>query len=54
MSTEIAFEGTLLDEDSRSMIDQSNTGVTRSSVDRALVLEKEHMFTGKGSMLHRS
>ena len=51
---DIAFEGTLLDEDSRSMIDQSKIGVTRWSVDGALVLENEHMFTGKGSMLSRS
>ena len=54
MSTDIAFEGKLLDEDSRSMIDQSKIGVTRSFVDRALILENEDMFTGKGSILSRS
>ena len=51
MSADIAFEGTLLDEDSRSMMDQSKIGVTRSSVDRALVLQNEYMLKGKGSML---
>ena len=51
MSTDIAFEDTLVDQDSGSMIVQSNIGVTNSSVDRALVLKKEHLFTGKGSML---
>ena len=36
------------------MIDQSKIAVTKSSVDRVLVLENERMFTGKGSMLSRS
>ena len=53
MSTDIALEGTLLDQDSRSMIDQWKIGVTSPSVDRALVLENEYMLTGKGWMLFR-
>ena len=51
MSSDIAFQGTVLDKDSRSMIDQSKIGVTRSSINRALVLEDEHMLRDKGSML---
>ena len=54
MWTDIALEGTLLDQDSRSMIDQSKIGVTRPSVDTALGLQNENMPMGKGSMLSRS
>ena len=35
------------------MIDRWKIGVTRTSVDRALVLENEYMLTGKGWMLSR-
>ena len=41
MSTDIAFEGALVNQDSGSMIDQSKIGITRPSVDRAPVLEYE-------------
>ena len=47
----VPLEGMLRDEDSRSMVDQSKVGVTRSSVHGALVLENEDMLAGKGSML---
>ena len=48
---DIALEGTLLDQNSRSMMNQSKIVVTRLSVDRALVLENEYMVRAKGSML---
>ena len=54
VSTNVTFEGTLLDQDTRSMIEQSKAGITRSTVDRALVLEYEDMFTGKRSKWSRS
>ena len=54
MPTDIAFKGKLLNQDSRWMIDQSKIGVTRPSIDRALVLEDEYILTDKGSMLSRS
>ena len=54
MWTDIAFEGTLLKHDSRLMMDQSKSGITGPSVDRALVLEAKYMPTGKGSMLSRT
>ena len=54
VSTNVAFKGTLLNQDTRSMVQQSNVGITRSAVDGALVLEYEDMFTGKRSKLSRS
>ena len=54
VSTSVTFEGTLLYQDTRSMIEQSKVGITRSTVDGALVLEYEDMFTGKRSKLYRS
>ena len=54
VSTDITFEGTLLDQDTRTMVQQSKVGITRSAVDGALVLEYEDMFTGKRSKLSRS
>ena len=54
MSTNVAFEGTLLNQDTRSMIEQSKVGITRPAVDGALVLKYEDMFTGKRSKLSRS
>ena len=54
MSTSVTLEGTLLDQETRSMIEQSKVGITRSTVDRALVLEYKDMFTGKRSKLSRS
>ena len=51
---DVAFHGVLLDEDSRWMVDHWNVGVTRSSVDGAIVLKKEYSFAGKGSMLSRT
>ena len=54
VSTDITFEGTLLNQDTRLMVQQSKVGITRSAVDGALVLEYEDMFTGKRSKLSRS
>ena len=54
VSTNIAFEGTLLNQDTRSMVQQSKVGITRSAVDGALILEYEDMFTSKRSKLSRS
>ena len=54
VSTNVTFEGTLLNQDTRSMVEQSKVGITRWTVDGALVLEYEDMFTGKRSKLSRS
>ena len=54
VSTSVTLEGTLLDQDTRSMVEQSKVGITRPVVDGALVLEYEDMFTGKRSKLSRS
>ena len=54
VSTNVTFEGTLLNQDTRSMVQQLEVGITRSAVDGALVLEHEDMFTGKRSKLSRS
>ena len=54
VSTNVAFKGTLLNQDTRSMIEQSKVGITRPAVDGAPVLEYEDMFTGKRSKLSRS
>ena len=54
VSTNVTFEGTLLNQDTRSMVGQSKIGITRSTIDEALVLEYEDMFTGKRSKLSRS
>ena len=54
LSTNVTFEGTLLNQDTRSMVQQSKVGITRSAVDGALVLEYKDMFTGKCSKLSRS
>ena len=54
VSTNVTSEGTLLNQDTRSMIEQLKVGITRSTVDGALVLENEDMFTGKCSKLSRS
>ena len=54
MLKDIAFEGALLNQDCRQIIDLSKFGVTRRSVDRALVLKDEYMLTCKSSMLSRS
>ena len=54
VSTDITVEGTLLNQDTRSMVQQPKVGITRSVVDGALVLEYEDMFTGKRSKLSRS
>ena len=54
MSTDITFEGRLRNEDTRSMVQQSKVGITRSAVDGALVLQYEDMFRGKRSELSRS
>ena len=54
VSTNVTFEGTLLNQDTRSMVQQSKVEITRSAVDEAPVLEYEDMFTGKRSKLSRS
>ena len=54
ISTDVTFEGTPLNQDTRLMVEQSKVGITRSTVDGALVLEYEDMFTGKRSKLSRS
>ena len=54
VSTDVTFEGAFLNQDTRSMVQQSKVGITRSAVDGALVLEYEDMFKGKRSKLSRS
>ena len=54
VSTNIALEGTLLNQNTRSMVDQSNVGIARPAVDRALVLEYEDMLAGKSWNVSRS
>ena len=54
VSTNVAFEGTLLNQDTRSMAEQSKVGITRLAVDGALVLQYEDMLTGKRSKLSGS
>ena len=54
VATNVTFEGTLLNQDTRSMGQQSKVGITWSAVDGALVLEYEDMFSGKRSKLSRS
>ena len=54
VSRDISFEGTLLNQDTRSMVQQSKVGITRSAVDGALVLEYDKMFTSKRSKFSRS
>ena len=51
MSTDVAFEGTLSDENSGSMVDQWKGVLTRSSMGGALVFENEYMFAGKGCLV---
>ena len=52
--TNVAFEGTLLNHDTRSMVEQSKVGITGPAVEEALVQEYEDVFTGKRSKLSRS
>ena len=54
VSTSVTFEGMLLNQDTRSMVEQSKVRITRSTVDGALVLEYENTLTGKRSKLSRS
>ena len=54
VSTNIAFEGTFLNQDTRWMVDQSKVQIARPAVDRALVLESVDMLTGKSSKLSGS
>ena len=54
VSTNVAFEGTLLNQDTRSMVERTKVGITRPAVDGALVLEYDDMLTGKSSKLSRS
>ena len=54
VSTDITFEGTLLNQDTRSMVQQSRFGITKSAFDGALILKYEDMFTGKRLKLSRS
>ena len=54
VSTNIAVEGTFLNQDTRSMVEQSKVAIARPAVDGALVLEYKDMLTGKSSKLSRS
>ena len=54
VSTNIALEGTLLNQGTRSMVEQSKVAIARPAVDGAVVLEYEDMLTGKSSKLSRS
>ena len=54
VSTNVSFVATLLNQDTKSMVEQWKVGITRSTVDGALVLEYEDMFTGKRSEFSRS
>ena len=45
VSTNIGLEGTFLNQDTRSMVEQSKVGIARLAVDGALVLEYEDMLT---------
>ena len=54
VSTNVAVEGTLLHQDTRSMVEQSKVGITMPAVDGALVLEDEDMLRGKRSKSSRS
>ena len=54
VSTNVAFEALLLNQDTRSMVEQSKVGITRPAVDGALVLEYEDVLTGKRSKLSPS
>ena len=54
VATDITFEGTFLNQDTRSMVHQSKVGITRPAIGGALVLEYEDMFTGKRWKLSRS
>ena len=40
VSMNMTFEGTLLNQDTRSMVQLAKVGITRSAVDGALVLEE--------------
>ena len=52
--TNIALDGTFLNQDTRSMVDQSKVGIARPAVDGAIVLEYEDMLMGQSSKLSRS
>ena len=54
VSTKIALQGMFLNQDTRSMVEQSKVGIARLAVDGALVLEYEDIITGKSSKLSRS
>ena len=54
VTRKIAFEGTLPNQDTRSMVEQSKVGITGPAVDGALVLQYEDMITGKRSKLSQS
>ena len=54
VSTNIALEGTFLNQDTRSMVEQPKVGIARPAVDGGLVLDYENMLTGKSSNLSRS
>ena len=51
VSTNVAFGGTLLNQGTRSMVQQSKIGFTRRAVNGGLVLEYEDVFRGKCSKL---
>ena len=47
VSRNFTFEGTLLKQNTRLMVEQSKVGITGPAIDGALVLEYEDMFRGK-------
>ena len=54
VSTNVTFEGTPLNQDTTSMVEQSKVRITRPVVDGALVREYKDMFMGKRSKVFRS
>ena len=54
VSTNITLEGTLLNQNTRSMVEQPKVVIARAAVDGALVLEYKDMPTGKSWKLSRS
>ena len=54
LSTNIALQGTFLNQDTRSMVEQSKIWIARPAVYGALIIEYQEMLTGKGSKLSQS
>ena len=54
VSTNIALEGTFLNQDTRFIVERSKVGIAGPAVDGALVLEYKNVLTGKSLKLSRS